>query len=305
MSQSNPETAATLTEALGAERLRALVVTAIEEDLGDRDLTTSTAVPAGRQIVARLMAKGHGVLAGLELFAEAFRVCDEQVEVTLAFEDGDTVQPGDQVARIQGDARALLIAERTALNFLQQTSGVATLTAQFVERARGRVRILDTRKTIPLLRYLQKYAVVMGGGENHRFGLFDEAMIKDNHTDLAGMSLAALTASVREQLGPDVRITSEARTPEEARGAITGGADVVLLDNMTPTEMQALVPELRTLSAGLPRTVELEASGGVTLESIDAIAETGVDRVSIGALTHSAPVLDLSLLIETQVGARA
>jgi nicotinate-nucleotide pyrophosphorylase (carboxylating) len=184
---------------------------------------------------------------------------------------------------------------------LQQLSGVATLTASFVERAAGRVRILDTRKTVPLLRHLQKYAVVMGGGENHRFGLFDEAMIKDNHLDLAGLDLEALTAQVRGELGSEVRITSEARDDEEARGAVRGGANVVLLDNMTPAKMAALVPELRALATSMGRTVELEASGGVGLDGIDAIAETGVDRVSIGALTHSAPVLDLSLLIETRV----
>lgn len=304
-SESQAAPASSLLEALGAERLRALVLTAIEEDLGDRDLTTSTAVPPGRQVRARLVAKGAGVLAGLELFAEAFRICDADAVVELDFSDGERVVPGDEVARVSGEARALLIAERTALNFLQQLSGVATLTAKYVERAAGRVRILDTRKTVPLLRHLQKYAVVMGGGENHRFGLFDEAMIKDNHLDLAGLDLEALTAQVRGELGSEVRITSEARDGEEARGAVRGGADVVLLDNMTPTSMAALVPELRALATALGRTVELEASGGVGLDAIDAIAATGVDRVSIGALTHSAPVLDLSLLIETHVEARA
>lgn len=299
MSPSEP--ASSLREALGDERLAALVVTAIEEDLGERDLTTSTAVPEGRTVRARLVAKGVGVLAGLELFAEAFKVCDAQATVETYFADGDVVAPGELVAAVTGDARAVLIAERTALNFLQQLSGVATLTAEYVERAAGRVRILDTRKTVPFLRHLQKYAVVMGGGENHRFGLFDEAMIKDNHLDLAGLDLEALTADVRRQLGPDVRITSEARDAAEARGAVRGGADVVLLDNMTPEAMRALVPELRELAADASRAgrvLELEASGGVDLSAIDAIAESGVDRVSIGALTHSAPVLDLSLLIE-------
>jgi len=294
------EPASSLLEALGEERLRAMVVTALEEDLGPRDLTTSSAVPAGRTVEARLVAKAGGVLAGLELFGEAFRVCDAEAVVELAFSDGERVAAGDEVARVRGDARAVLVAERTALNFLQQLSGVATLTARYVERAAGRVRILDTRKTVPLLRHLQKYAVAMGGGENHRFGLFDEAMIKDNHLDLAGLDLEALTAQVRSELGADIRITSEARDAAEAEGAVRGGANVVLLDNMTPETLKALVPDLRSLANELGRTVELEASGGVSLDAVDALAETGVDRISVGALTHSAPVLDLSLLIDTR-----
>jgi nicotinate-nucleotide pyrophosphorylase (carboxylating) len=289
--------ASSLTEALGAEELRRLVVAAIEEDLGEGDLTSSTAVPEAARVVARLVAKQSGVLAGLELFREAFLICDSEAEVELLARDGETVTAGQEIARVSGNARAVLVAERTALNFLQQLSGVATLTAAYVAAAAGRARILDTRKTVPGLRSLQKYAVVMGGGETHRFGLFDEAMIKDNHLDLAGMDLEALTRDVRGKLGPAIKITSEARDPEEASGAVRGGADVVLLDNMTPEEMGALVPELRALAEARGRAVELEASGGIGLETVAHVAASGVDRISVGALTHSAPVLDLSLLI--------
>lgn len=295
--QETPELASSLTGALGAEELRRLVVAAIEEDLGEGDLTSSTAVPEAARIEARLIAKGDGVLAGLELFREAFLVCDGEADIEVFVGDGEAVKAGDELARVRGNARAVLVAERTALNFLQQLSGVATLTAKYVAAAGGRARILDTRKTVPGLRILQKYAVVMGGGENHRFGLFDEAMIKDNHLDLAGLDLEALTRVVRGKLGSEIRITSEARDAEEARGAVRGGADVVLLDNMTPGEMAALVPELRALAEERGRPLELEASGGIDLASVAQVAGSGVDRISVGALTHSAPVLDLSLLI--------
>jgi nicotinate-nucleotide pyrophosphorylase (carboxylating) len=294
------DTFSSLTEALGPDILRELVAAALEEDLGEGDLTSSTAVPQGARVTARLVAKAPGVLAGLELFREAFLVCDSAAEVQLLCEDGDGVEVGQEVARIEGDARAVLVAERTALNFLQQLSGVASLTAAYVARAGGRARILDTRKTVPFLRVLQKYAVTCGGGENHRFGLYDEAMIKDNHLDLAGVGLEELTRRVRGQLGEGLRITSEARDPAEAEGAVRGGADVVLLDNMTPAELTALVPGLRALAAERGRQVELEASGGVGLEGVEAVSHTGVDRISVGALTHSAPALDLSLLVEVQ-----
>jgi len=287
-----------LVDSIGKDELRQLVVLAIEEDLGSGDLTSSAAVPPGTIVTATLLAKGAGCLAGLELFYEAFLVCDSSAEVTLFRADGERVAPGDRVAEVRGDGRAVLVAERTALNFLQQLSGVATLTAAYVEQASGRARILDTRKTTPFLRALQKYAVLCGGGDNHRIGLHDEAMIKDNHLDLAGMDLESLTREVRGRLGREVPITSEARDASEAEGAIRGGADVVLLDNMTVEEMTALVPRLREIAKMSDRTVELEASGGLTLDDVDAVAGTGIDRISVGALTHSAPALDLSLLVE-------
>lgn len=301
LSEETPPPASCLIDALGEEQLRKVVLAAIEEDLGEGDLTSATAVPEAARVDARLVAKGAGVLAGLELFREAFLICDSEAQVDFLVGDGEHVSAGAEIARVRGNARAVLVAERTGLNFLQQLSGVATLTARYVEAAAGRARILDTRKTVPGLRCLQKYAVVMGGGENHRFGLFDEAMIKDNHLDLAGLGLEALTREVRGRLGPMIPITSEARDRDEARGAVRGGADVVLLDNMSPEEMSELVPELRALALECGRTIELEASGGIGLEGVAKVAESGVDRISVGALTHSAAVLDLSLLIVQSV----
>jgi nicotinate-nucleotide pyrophosphorylase (carboxylating) len=206
----------------------------------------------------------------------------------------------------------LLLAERTALNFIQRLSGTATLTARFVRLAqdawgadsRGAnaasagPRILDTRKTTPGLRLLEKYAVRCGGGENHRFGLFDEVMVKENHIELAGRSIEAVLSDLRRAVGPDVRITCEARDQEEALAAIDGGADVVLLDNMAATELTRLCPLLRARARERGRRIELEASGGVDERSVAEITRSGVDRISIGALTHSAPALDLSLELE-------
>jgi nicotinate-nucleotide pyrophosphorylase (carboxylating) len=200
----------------------------------------------------------------------------------------------------------LLLAERTALNFVQRLSGTATLTARFVRLAREAAgdkapRILDTRKTTPGLRALEKYAVRCGGGENHRFGLFDEVMVKENHIELAGRSIEAVLSDLRGVLGPGVRITCEARDEKEALAAVDGGADVVLLDNMGAPELARLCPLLRARARErlqTARTVELEASGGVDERTIGAIAKSGVDRISIGALTHSAPALDLSLELE-------
>jgi nicotinate-nucleotide pyrophosphorylase (carboxylating) len=193
-----------LSDSIGEQELRRLATLAIEEDLGEGDLTSSTAVPPNTVVSAKLVAKGDGVLSGLELFREVFLVCDGDAEVTLLRSDGDAIATGDSIAKVRGDARAMLVAERTALNFLQQLSGVATLTAEYVKRAAGRARILDTRKTTPFLRALQKYAVLCGGGDNHRIGLYDEAMIKDNHLDLAGQDLESLTREVRGKLGSEV-----------------------------------------------------------------------------------------------------
>ena len=212
------------------------------------DLSSLHSVPAGARARGRLVAKAAGTLAGLGVFARTFELCDPAVEIETSAEDGQRVRPGDAIAGLAGDARALLLAERTALNFLQRMSGIATLTARYVELAGGRARILDTRKTTPGLRAFDKYAVRCGGGENHRFGLFDEVMIKDNHVDLAGRPLAELVRQVRAGVGAAVRVTVEARDEDEARAAVLGGADVVLLDNMSPGQLSALCPVLRRLS---------------------------------------------------------
>ena len=250
------------------------------------------------------MARQAGVLAGIGVFLRTFELCDADASARALLADGDPVAPhsegAEPIATVAGDARALLLAERTALNFLQRMSGIATLTARYVEIAReaGPARILDTRKTTPGLRAFEKYAVLCGGGENHRFGLWDEAMIKDNHIDLAGCGVREAVERLRREVGEQVRITAEARSADEARHAVLGGADVVLLDNMTPEAITEMCAALRDLAAERGRPLELEASGAVGESELRRYAASGVDRISIGRLTHSAPALDFSLYME-------
>jgi nicotinate-nucleotide pyrophosphorylase (carboxylating) len=287
---------------LPVEAIDAVVAAALAEDRGGGDLTAAHAVPEGARALARLVAKSEGVAAGLRVFARAFELCDRSAKVELLCEDGARVRMGDVLARITGSARALLTAERTALNFVQRMSGVATLTARYVALAREAgmdpPRVLDTRKTTPSLRLLEKHAVRCGGGENHRFGLFDEVMVKENHIELSGRPIEAVLADLRAAVGPAVRITCEARDEREALCGVDGGADVVLLDNLPPRELARLVPLLRARAAGRGRALELEASGGIDERTLADVVRSGVDRVSVGALTHSAPALDLSLDLE-------
>ena len=287
-----------LSELLPPQVLDAAVRQAIEEDRRTGDLTSESAIPAGTLAGARLVAKQAGVLAGLPVFQRCFELCDPQASFVVEAQDGDRVEPGAELATVRGDARALLLAERTALNFMQRMSGIATLTARFVGLAAGQARILDTRKTTPGLRAFEKYAVRCGGGENHRFGLFDQVMIKENHVALAGSDVESVTRKVRAAVGAQVFMTVEARDPEEAAAAVRGGADVVLLDNMTPGELRVLTPALRQLADSLGRAVQLEASGGIDEHTVAEFAGCGIDRISVGALTHSAPALDLSLYLE-------
>jgi len=305
---------AALLEDLGADRDPALAGVWGPDEIElllARDLATAHSVPRDARAVGVLTAKGRGTLAGLEVYAAAFRALDPTAETVFEKRDGDAVLRGDLVARTAASARALLTAERTALNLLQRASGIATLTRRFVTAAErgGDAGIYDTRKTAPGLRVLDKHAVVMGGGHNHRFGLFDEAMLKDNHLDLSGVDAhdeaarAAFVASVRASVGDGVRLHVEARSEEEARGALAGGADVVLLDNFEPAELKPVVARLRAFADELGRApergpIEFEASGGIDLETVSAYAGSGVDRLSIGALTHSVRALDLSLSIE-------
>ena len=282
---------------LGGPALDRLLRAALEEDVGAGDLTSELALPSSARARGVLRAKAAGVLAGLFVFERVLELLDPSVRLRREREDGARLSPGDPVLRLEGDARALLAGERTALNFLQHLSGVATLTRRYVDAAAGRTRILDTRKTTPGLRLLEKYAVRCGGGENHRLGLWDEAMVKDNHLDASGAGLESLLVRIRTA-HPRLRITAEARTEAEALAAIAGDCDVVLLDNLAPAELRDLVPVLRAAAAGRARPLEIEASGGIDLATLEAFAGSGVDRLSIGALTHSAPALDLSLELE-------
>lgn len=276
----------------------AAVLRALEEDRGAGDITSASIDPS-RRARARLVSKAEGRVAGLPVFARVFELCEPSAKIELLTEDGAAIDHGDQLATVEGSAQALLLAERTALNFLQRLSGVATITRRFVDASAGKARVLDTRKTTPGLRLLEKYAVLCGGGENHRIGLFDEVMVKDNHTDLAGVGLEEFLLGIRGRVGPDVRVTSEARTDEEAFQGVAGDADIVMLDNMDVPRMAELCPRLREAARGRSRPLEIEASGGIDLTTIGRVAEeSGVDRISVGALTHSAPALDLSLYLE-------
>lgn len=271
-----------------------LLDAALAEDIGAGDVTSTVIFPADARAGGRLVARVEGVLSGMDVFRRVFQRIDPLVITRSNLQDGDRVHPGEPVCELEGSVRALLTAERTALNWIQRLSGVATLTRRFVD-AGGGVRVLDTRKTTPGLRRLEKYAVLCGGGENHRFGLFDQAMVKDNHCDLCEAGTGVLVERLRKAHGPDLVITAEARNEGEARSAIEADADVVLLDNFEPEELARLVPRLRVAAESRSRALELEASGGVSLDNVARFAATGVDRVSIGALTHSAPALDLAL----------
>jgi nicotinate-nucleotide pyrophosphorylase (carboxylating) len=269
--------------------LESLVRRALDEDLGSGDLTTQATVPPATRGRARITQKQPGVLFGLDAAQLAFALLDGEASFVRLAEEG-TWRDGGPVLEVEGSAAALLGAERTALNFMQRLSGVATLTARYVEAVRGtRARVLDTRKTTPGLRLLEKAAVVAGGGTNHRVGLFDAILIKENHAAMAG----GLGEAVRlaRAAAPDVLVEAECRTEEEVEEALEAGAPRLLLDNISAARMRAIVEHVG-------ERAELEASGGIDLETIRDVAETGVHFISVGALTHSAPALDLSLLLD-------
>jgi nicotinate-nucleotide pyrophosphorylase (carboxylating) len=272
--------------AVATDTLERIVLAALAEDIGAGDVTTDATVPADAVGTAELLVKEPGVVCGLEMAASTFRALDPDVRFEALADDGDSVEPPAVVARITGSQRALLTGERVALNFVGRLSGIATLTRRYVDAVEGTgASVLDTRKTTPGLRALEKHAVVCGGGRNHRFGLDDAVLIKDNHLRAAG-SLRAAVELVRETTALPVEV--ECETLAQVGDALELGVDAILLDNMTPAELREAV----AVTAGRAR---LEASGGVNLDTIRAIAETGVDEISVGALTHSARSLDVSL----------
>ena len=292
---------------LTAGALDALVRRALAEDVGSGDVTTLATVEAETPAEARIQAKEDGVAAGLEVATRVFAAVDEDVAVRWEAKDGASVSKGDVVGTLSGAAHSLLTGERLALNFMQRMSGIATATARFVAAARPHgAKILDTRKTAPGLRPLDKWAVRLGGGANHRLGLFDLVLIKDNHIAAAGSIEAALEAArtYRAARAPDLKIEIEARTLDEVRAVVGahrqhGGIDFVLLDNMARMQPDGTVTtdmlhEAVRLVGG---QIETEASGNVTLETVPAIAATGVDAISSGSLTHSVRALDLSMEI--------
>ncbi len=277
---------------LATKEITQAVAIALAEDVGTGDVTTLATVPADSIARARMVARRALTVAGLEFAAEAFRQLSPLVCFTALIPDGQRAEAGSAIACVEGPARALLTAERVALNFVQRLSGVATLTARYVEAIQGTgARILDTRKTTPGWRRFEKYAVACGGGTNHRIGLFDLVLIKDNHLaalrDAAPNAIAAAVQRARTAY-PALRVEVEADTLDQAEQAAVAGADIILLDNMPPAVLREAVRRI----GGRAQT---EASGGVNLDTVHTIAETGVNFVSVGALTHSAPAVDIAL----------
>jgi len=271
---------------------REIVRRALAEDLGWGDVTTEATVPSTQQARGVLLAKSPCVIAGVEVALEAFRQLDPSLTVHADRADGDSCAAGDTIATLHGSAASLLTAERTALNFLQRMSGIATLTRRFVDAAAGRITVLDTRKTTPTLRVLEKYAVRAGGGMNHRGGLDDGILIKDNHVRLAGGVAEALRRM--KAGGQEMPIEIEAQSLDQVDDALAAGADIILLDNLSTADIAEAVRRI----GGRAKT---EISGGVTLERIPELARTGATYVSVGALTHSAAAVDLSFELEPDV----
>jgi nicotinate-nucleotide pyrophosphorylase (carboxylating) len=273
------------------------IAIALREDIGAGDVTTDFFVPDGLQALGRIVARERAIVAGGETAAEVFRRLDPQLKVDVLQPDGAALAGGETILEVRGRARSILTAERVALNFLQRLSGIATLTRQFIDAiGQSPAKILDTRKTTPGLRALEKAAVVAGGGANHRFGLNDMVLVKDNHVGAgAGFSGFAETIRRLRQQRPDIQVEVEADRLEQVRALVEiEGIDVILLDNMKPSEMREAVALGRD-------KVKFEASGGVTLKKVRQIAATGVDFISVGALTHSARAMDMSLEL-THVG---
>lgn len=265
-----------------------ILLSALREDISSEDVTTNAVMPTAIPGTVDLLCKEEGVIAGLPIFARVFALLDPEVKVTFFCQEGDAVSKGQRLAVVQGDIRVLLSGERVALNFLQRMSGIATYTRAVADRLKGaRTKLLDTRKTTPNLRLLEKYAVRVGGGHNHRFNLSDGVLLKDNHIAAAGGVKEAV--AMAKAYAPFVRkIEVEVENLDMVRQAVEAGADIIMLDNMTHEEMK----DALSLIQG---RAETECSGNVTLDNVAALADLGVDYISCGALTHSAPILDLSL----------
>lgn len=277
---------------LTQQSISEFIARALAEDVGDGDHSSLAAIPADAQNQARLLIKGEGILAGVELAGYIFKAVDPSLQVEVLLQDGTPVKYGDIGLTVKGKAQSILTAERLVLNCMQRMSGIATYTHSLVQLIEGTgAKLLDTRKTTPNFRLMEKWAVVIGGGHNHRFGLYDMIMLKDNHVDYAGGIRQAITATHRylQEKGKDLQIEVETRTLQEVREALeTGGIHRIMLDNMTPAMMREAVQ----LIGG---RYETEASGGITEKTIRAVAETGVDYISVGALTHSTGSMDISL----------
>ena len=271
--------------------LTKLIENALAEDLGPGDVTSEATIPANSTSTAFMLAKEDLVLAGLDVSGAVFYYLDPDIQFLPLAKDGDRIHAGTEIAKLSGNTRVLLAGERVALNLLQHMSGIATLTAHYVALLKGlNTRVLDTRKTLPGLRHLEKYAVRVGGGQNHRFGLYDGVLIKDNHIAASGGITQAVEAA-RKKAHHLLKIEVETRTLDDVREALAAKADIIMLDNM-PIDMMGEAVRL------INRKAFVEASGNVTLHTVRAIAETGVDFISSGSLTHSAPAADISMKIK-------
>ena len=279
------------------EQIDSIIDLALAEDISRGDITSQGLIPPELQGKASILAKAGGIIAGGEVAERVFLKVDPSLQVELLIKDGTKVQPGDIVATIFGNVISILKAERVALNFLQRLSGIASQTAQYIAKTKGLgVKITDTRKTTPGLRLLEKYAVRIGGGQNHRFHLGDGILIKDNHLAALralGINIKDIIAKAKQNAPKGAKVEVEVSTPQEALDAAEAGADIIMLDNMSPDEMRRVVNSV-------PSQVKIEASGGITLANVRAVAMTGVDFISIGALTHSTQALDISLELEPQ-----
>ncbi len=279
----------------------ALITAALAEDLGGGDLTTMAIVPDDLVSTAFLFSKDDGVLAGIDVSMKVFHTADPNLTTNTLFKDGERIRKGQKVAEISGSVASILKAERSALNFLGRLSGIATQTAEYVKRIEGcRAKILDTRKTIPTMRHLDKYAVRVGGGNNHRFGLFDMVLIKDNHIAVAGGIRIAVDNVITEVRKKDdsIKIEVECKSYEELLEAVYTPVDIIMLDNMDLAEIERSVKLIRETNAENGKSIRIEVSGNINLDTVRDVAETGVDYISIGALTHTVRNHDFSLLFE-------
>ncbi len=269
------------------KKAQKLIDAALLEDIGDGDITTNALLDKNVNASARIVAKENGVIAGIQIAEKVFKTLDPNINWVKKIEDGDFVNAKDELIKFSGSYRAILTGERTALNFLQRMSGIATTTSKYVKAVEGtNVKILDTRKTLPGFRMLDKYSVKAGGAVNHRIGLFDMVMIKDNHIEIAG-SIAKAVQAVKQKVMPGIKIEVETKNIAEVDEALAAGVDIIMLDNMSSKEMIECVKLINGKA-------NVEASGNINLEKIQEIAQTGVDFISIGALTHSVKALDIS-----------
>lgn len=277
---------------LNFKAIRPVIDYALNEDIGSGDITTNSLIPYDLQSRATMVAKSSGIIAGLEVAEYVFRTLSPAIVMKTYVKDGEQVEKGSVILEITGSYRALLTGERLALNFLQRMSGIATMTAACVKALTGyKTKILDTRKTVPGLRLLDKYAVLMGGGTNHRIGLYDMVLIKDNHIKVAG-GITNAVAQIRQSIPATIKIEVETTTPDEVKEALGAGADIIMLDNMSSAAMAECVKIISGRAS-------VEASGNMTLERLREVAATGVDYISIGALTHSVTAFDISMNIES------